>query len=540
MVLLCVACAPASSVQDNGGDPGALRRSAAGLQRDAPPPAGGGDPVPSPAPVDPARPEDPTTPTTTSVPAGGGAAGAPAPIRLAGDGTWVDTECEMMPADSYWHARADSMPRIEPTTPDGKGLRGFPGAAEPDDPLTLRPALRNTTSKTITWSDSDDPLAWVRVEGGWQRASEYSAVDTLTMGPFTWATAGLLRHRVPDEVLIELSSTDDHALFVDTDTCTLIEYIRWNRIPGLRSGQKATVNDLRTNERRLSVRDGWLSEPSNSPVGGSIDSPPMTTQAPLIDFEADLLERPRGSSGASGGSAIPSSPGMVRLEEVFATPVPGDQRVDPSVHIDHAIGVALPWQHVTGMPVTLGPSTPAPFSWPATTSDGCGGITCHDGRVGSQYHVPMGSRLRLGAERCNEHWSDPQAQRIVEAMCTYGIVVTDNSDHFSISTERSPQAETSKWSRTAESELATITLRDFELVDATASAAVDAQALWEEARNWAGRRFGFGSQLEAGWYDGGFWNSLLGCERGVGSECSDAGLARVDAAVNGSRWYAVR
>jgi hypothetical protein len=444
----------------------------------------------------------------------------------------------MTPPDSFWHARVDTLPTLEPTTPTGVGLPGFPGSEDPGDPLQLRPGLRSANGKTVTWSDSNDPMRWVRVEGSWQTESEYSAVETFQLGPFTWATAGLLRHRVPEKVLLELTSTDDHAVFVDTDTCTLIEYIRWNRIPGVFSGRKATVNDLTTNERRLSVRQGWLDHPTNTPDSGVIDSPRGSIGAPLIDFESHLLERPRKGTGASGGSAVPSSPGMVRLEEIFSTPDPGDQTVRPDALIDHAITAVLPAHNITGMPEVLDPNLPEPFTWPATTSDGCGDKICWDGTPGSDHHVPMGSRLRLGAERCDDHWDEPQARVLVEAMCTYGIVVTDSSDAFHIATERARDGEISKWRREAEHELATLTLRDFELVDIASVAHIDPAALWDEALVWAEKRYGLGSALPGGWYDGTFWSSVLGCDR-VAGNCTDPALARVDTAVNDSRWYGV-
>ena len=56
----------------------------------------------------------------------------------------------------------------------------------------------------------------------------------------------------------------------------------------------------------------------------------------------------------------------------------------------------------------------------------------------------MGSRLRLGADRCNEDWHEPQARVLVEAMCTYGVVVTDTTSAFHISAERAVEGETSK------------------------------------------------------------------------------------------------
>lgn len=478
--------------------------------------------------------------STTTVAPQPGPVGPVRTVRVSNGETWVDTTCAMTPADSYWHARVDRLPTLQPVTPDGSGLSGFPGGESTDDPLRMRSGLRNENGKTITWTDATDPMRWVRIGSGWQGESEYSAVETAQMGPFAVSTAGLLRHRVPETVLIELTSTDDHALFVDTDACSLIEYIRWNRIPGVFSGHKATVNDLRTNERRLSVRPGWLDAPTNNAGTGLIDSPRGTIDAPLHDFDERLLERPRKGLGASGGSAIPSSPGLVRVEEVFATPVPGDQTVAPSARIDHVIAAALPWENVTGMPGVLTDDASAPFTWPATVTDGCGGGNlCLDGDTGSAYHVPMGSRLRLSSDRCDDPWNEPQARVIVEALCNYGVVITDTTDAFHICTERGPGGATSKWRREAERELATLTLRDFELVDMSSVAAVDTAALWQEAVDWGLERYGHGSTPPGGWYEGTFWNAVLGCDR-VGGKCSDPALARVDAAVNSPQWYGMR
>ena len=177
------------------------------------------------------------------------------------------------PGRQFLACKGRLFPTLEPVTPSGDGLRGFPGAEDPGDPLRLRPGLRSKNGKTVTWSDSDDPMRWVRIEGGWQTESEYSAVETLQVGPFTWATAGLLRQRVPEEVLLELTSTDDHAALRQHRHLHPHRVHRWNRLPGVFSGRKATVNDLTTNERRVSVRQGWLDHPTNTPDSGVIDSP---------------------------------------------------------------------------------------------------------------------------------------------------------------------------------------------------------------------------------------------------------------------------
>ena len=540
LVLLGTACSPAGSIRDDSGQAEYGLRASKGAPRDdtgrsddspdqAEPgdDAGGGDQASSPVPVEdpPSAPADPDTST--------------ADLRVAQGSEWVGTGCPMTPEDSFWRTPVSDLPELEPNGPEpGTSLADFPLASDGSDPLVLRPGLRSTVGKTITWADSDDPLKWVRVEGDWSSDAEFTAIDSIQVGPVAIPTAGLLRHRVPGDIQLELSSEDDHALFVDTDACTLTEYIGWSRFPGTLAGRKATLNDLSTNERRLSVRPGWQSSPTNATDGGSIDSPVATSPVPLLDFEVSLFERPRKGTGASGGSAIPTTPGMVRLEEVFLNPLPGDTRVAPDAHIDHAITVGLPKQHISDIPEVLTPATPAPFVWPALVSDGCGGGTCPDGSAGSEYHFPMGSRFRLGEEACGRDWVDPQSAVIVEAMCTYGIVVTDSSNGFSMSAERSPAGGELKWTRTAQEELRTLTLRDFELVDTRGIAAVDPDALWEGARTWAGSELGFGTTLHGGWYTGRFWNAVLGCERLADhTRCADPNLERIRAVVNGPDWF---
>ncbi len=473
-------------------------------------------------------------------------------IRVAHDGAWVDTTCSVFPSDSYWHTDVRGLPTMEPTTPDGSGLEGFPvvshGFSAFEDSLQLGVGLLNTNNTSVNWTDSTDPLRWVTTDGV-SRNAEHTAVDFIDLGPLSLPTNGRLRHRVPEDLLLESSSTDDHALFLDTDRCTLIEYIRWSRIPGAFSGQLATVFDLRTNERRLSVRPDWTGPANNGPAPRAIDSPYSWVDPSLTGMGGLRLDGPRGSITAAAGSGMSRSAGMVRLDEIFATPLPGDQEVDPDRRIDHAIGVALPAWNVTPTPTSVGGDEPVPFLWPATRSDGCAEIPCSgdlDGITGSQYQVPMGSRLRLKADQCNAAWIEPQAARIVQAMCEFGLVVTDTSGQFGFGVERSQSAEGSKWRGEAKNELATLTLRDFELVDVGSIAAVDPHALWESARQWALERYGPGVTIQNGWYDGTYWGLLLRCNRpdlqlgpGTRAPCTDPDLALADNAVNGPDWLRV-
>lgn len=470
------------------------------------------------------------------------AVGHSSALRVASGGSWVGTGCAMFPANNYWHARVDSLPTLGLTSPAGASLADLPGAGTPEDPLRLRAGLMSADNRTINWVDSDDDLEWVRVVGDFVGDSEYTAVETVQVGPLAWATGGLIRHRIPETVLTEGSSTDDHALFVDTDSCRLNEYIRWERVPGLNTGRSSTAYDLATNERRLSVRPGWSTAPTNSP-SGALDSPVTPVNPLLGELDQATLEQPRRGTSASGGSGMPASAGIVRLDEVFATPGRRDPTVAADASIDHALQASVPGEHITAKPTEVHADTVAPFTWPATRSDGCGGSFCDDGSPGSDHHFPMGSRLRLKAEHCSGAGGvHPQAAVVIRAMCEHGVVVTDRSDRFSITTERAPE----KWERAARNDLEQLTLRDFEIVDMDRVAVVDADALWQGALEWFDARYGFGSVPPGGWYQGTFWRAVVSCERSApdaGSsrgDCVDPLLARVDRAVNGPDWMAVR
>ncbi|MGI9577105.1 MAG: hypothetical protein ACR2OH_02775 [Microthrixaceae bacterium] len=484
----------------------------------------------------PAKLRVPTTTTLPSLP-------PPAGIRVASGNAWANTGCPMFPDDNYWHADVRSLPTVAPRTPDGRPLAAFP-QEDSDDPLRIVSGLIGNASKTITWASSSDPLEWVTSKGNWNNASEFTAVEMVGIGPLANATGGLLRHRVPEDVLVELSSTDDHALFVDTDACNLVEYIGWDRDPGELSGRNATINDLRTNERRLSVRPGWLTGATNG-SSGVIDSPYSWTHPWTPGLDGTEIHTPRSAKTASGGSGLPTSPGMVRLDEVFASPDPASSAVAHDARIDHAIAVSVPQRHLSAMPTSLTAGTPSPFVWPATTTDGCAGVECFDNSTGSDFHIPMGARLRLSDEACSRSWSEPQAAVIVEAMCDHGIVVTDSSAHVKLAVERS--SGDSKWRREAQEQLDTLTLRDFEMVDTSSISTADSEALWSVAVDWAIDRFGAGTNLSSGWYQGTFWNNVNNCDRAdhdpMGATrppCDDPDLARVDSAVNGPDWLRVR
>lgn len=481
-----------------------------------------------------------TTTTTTLPPLA-----QPRTIKVANANAWQQTNCAMFPTDNYWHADVRHLPTKDPISTNGSGLSDYP---VPDgwDPFRLVSGLGSGNSKTITWTSADDPWEWVRSEGSWTKSSEYTDVEIIQVGPVTQAWRGMLRQRVPDEVLLELSSTDDHALFVDTDSCTLYEHIRWDRSGG-NLAQNSTVNDLGTNERRLSVRPGWLTPTHNGP-GRVIDSPYTWHHPWTIGLDGYDTHLPRSGSTASGGSGLPTSAGMVRIDEVFASPAGNSEEVAADARIDHAIAATIPMANISSMPSTIDGATVAPFVWPATKTDGCANKECPDKSMGSDFHLPMGSRIRLSQEACARDWQEPQASVIVRAMCEHGVVITDSSMHFKISTERSGTGSgDSKWRKEAKDELATLTLRDFEIVDASSLATFDTSLLWETARSWAIDRYGANAPLPSGWFQGTFWHAFTNCDRDPWTAsdlqrppCHDAALDAVDRTVNGPDWFRAR
>ena len=248
---------------------------------------------------------------------------------------------------------------------------------------------------------------------------------------------------------------------------------------------------------------------------------------------------------SSAGSGLAIIPGIVRLDEIFETPLPGDQTLDPDRRIDHTLIAVAPTWHVQSVPTTPDPSGPAPFVWPATRSDGCAGGTCVGdvaGKVGSEFAIPMGSHLRLNDEKCGADWEEPQAQVIVDALCEHGVVITDTSAGFGVTVERSTSPVGSKWSREADRELGQLSIHDFELVDTGSIAAVDPDALWSGAVEWARTRYGAGRPIQTGWYSGTYWGFLLACDRPQADgerNCTDRVLSEAGAAANSPDWYRV-
>jgi hypothetical protein len=478
------------------------------------------------------------TPTTTppdDVPS------APRNVKVAEGGRWVETDCQIMPDDSFWHADVRNLPTAEPYTPDGSGLEGFPRTRE----LNFGINMGSGSGPTPNWVDSSDPLQWVRTTSGFAQNSDYTRVEVVGSGPFRRVTNGALRHRVSNPILTEKSSTDDHALFLDTELCTAVEYIGWSRIPGRLEGRNGTVMDLESNARRISSEDGWYEAANNGPGDKPIDSPFTPVDRTTQGMGGIDMRGARGAVTSSSGSGLAIIPGIPRLYEVFETPLPGDQSVAPDARIDHALIGVFPTWHVQSIPSAPDPSGPRPFVWPATRTDGCAGGRCVGdvaGQTGSEYSIPMGSRLRLKNEKCAADWKEPQARIIVDALCEHGIVITDTSAGFGATVERSDSRVGSKWSADADRELSQLSVHDFELVDTGSIAVVDPDALWDSAVTWARARYGAGRPIQQGWYTGTFWGALLGCERPQANgtrNCSDRVLSEADAAANSPDWYRV-
>jgi hypothetical protein len=467
--------------------------------------------------------------------------------RSAKGSKWYKTDCQVFPDDNYWHADIRSLPTIEPRTPDGSGLEGFPVVDHGYNPygedLRLFASLTSDRNKSINRVEGGDPLTWVTITGNWQQNAEYTQVNTVGFGPFTQANSAKIRQRIPRTTLVEKSSTDNHALFLDLRDCSLHEYIQWSLVPGVHAAHHATFVDLESNYRRLSSRPDWYTDAANGPDGQPMNSP-FVYRPPTLNGMAGIdMRGPRGGISAAGGSGMSMSPGLIRLDEVFANTLPGDQTVGADNYIDHAVAVTMPVWNVSALPQrTPDPGEPAPFVWPATSSDGCAGAACEGnfrGTVGSQHSIPMGSRLRLKAEHCNATWAEPQAKVIVDAMCNYGAVVTDTSGAFALTAERSTSPQGSKWRNQAMVELSKLTLRDFELVDTSKLATIDTDALWNATTTWARQRFGAGKALAAGWYQGLFWKTLVSCERPDANgarRCADPVLGPAAAAVNSPRY----
>lgn len=167
-----------------------------------------------------------------------------------------------------------------------------------------------------------------------------------------------------DSFFIEPQS-DKHAVVVNTSTCTLYE-----------------MYGASFNGRTLSAFSGWEWDMRDQFVGTSATTPPAGTSNP--------------SSTASGLSLFAGA---------FRS---GDLAVGG---IYHALDFGVPEGSISCTAIV----------WPATSTGGCGGH-----KAPSSWAVPYGARFRLKSTfnlTCGS--SCPQAQMIVRAMKTYGLVISD-------------------------------------------------------------------------------------------------------------------
>jgi hypothetical protein len=364
-----------------------------------------------------------------------------------------------------------------------------------------------TPGKIINFVDDRDRTVSVVSNGeSWARESEYTRVEKSPLG--IRATGGEFDQHIPNEgVEMQLTSTDDHAYFVDTDRCALYEHIGWDRRPDVHRADKSVIYDLDTNYRRLSSERNWTAEADNPGPDDPIDSALVDSHPDTEGQNGIDLKQTRGAVGATSGSGLASTAGLVRVDEVFENSRPKDKTVMPGARIDHAISAVFPQWHIAPMPSVVAP-VDEPFTWPATRSDGCGnnqmcrGDTA--GMVGSPHYVPMGARIRLNPAKCSKTYVHPQTRLIVEALCTHGAIVIDSSDRFSLNVESS-----NKWDKSAGEELMQLHAEDFEYVDTRSLATVDPGLLWETTSAFALAKFGPYAKLPEGWYEGGGWTTLI-------------------------------
>ncbi len=428
-------------------------------------------------------------------------------VRVDHKGSWQETDCRIFNGDNVWHADVSELPSEPLVDLPRELISGV--RPQPYDPLQMHsgfPALDKdgelvTPGGALNFVDASDPVFTVDILGSsWNRESEYTAA-TFALGV---AIGGRFDHPIPREgVSMQLDSTDDHAVFLDTDRCTSYEHIRWDRSPLRHRSQILSVFDLNSNYRRLSSEPNWTQPPINSPQGAINSRVSVVAPANPGMAQFDMLGG-RGSITATAGSGVAAVAGAVRIDEIFSSPESGDPNVDPQRAIDHAIGAVLPKWWITGTPNST-PTDAVPFVWPAIRSDGCAGeqtIDCGSGAVRhGEPSIPMGARLRLGPGACDADWKHPQAVKIVDALCSYGVVVLDSSNHFSLGVENS-----NKWNPQAGAELNSLHLSDFELVDLGRE---KSDRLWDAAQHWAADHLDAGHTLGQGWYGGTFWGQLL-------------------------------
>lgn len=134
--------------------------------------------------------------------------------------------------------------------------------------------------------------------------------------------------------------------------------------------------------------------------------------------------RPAGWTSADA-AGLPIFPGMVRVDEVL------------SGHINHALRVTADHTRNT-------------YIWPARHAA--------SKLTGGQY-PPMGQRFRLKASFDISHYA-PQAQVILQALKTYGLILADNGPSWDLTGTGDP-----RWDDAALNSMKTISGKNFEAVD---------------------------------------------------------------------------
>jgi len=268
-------------------------------------------PAPKPTPVKP-----PPAPPV------GGASGADV---LAG------TNCQIFPADNYWHADIASLP-VDPRSAAWLNAMGastrklhpdFGPSGDPKNPygipVTVVPASQKLVPVTFQYADESDKILY-------------------PLGPNTLIEGGAN------------SGGDMHAIMVTSD-CQLFE--TWD-----------TTFNQATSGWTAGSGAHWL-------------------------LSSDALRNLGTSADAAG---LPILPGLLRYDEV------------KSGHVDHAI------RFTTNV-------TSDAYLWPARHEAGS--------QTNENLYPPMGARFRLKAD-FNIKTFSAQAQTVLKAMQTYGLVLADN------------------------------------------------------------------------------------------------------------------
>ncbi len=152
---------------------------------------------------------------------------------------------------------------------------------------------------------------------------------------------------------------------------------------------------------------------------------PTAGSGAIFDLNSDAL-RPAGWTSADA-AGLPILPGLVRYDEVQAGA------------IDHAI-------RFTAV------CTRDRYVWPARHKAGVSNPDC----------PPMGARFRLKAGFDISGYS-PQIQVILQAMKTYGLILTDNGANWYFQ-----GTEDARWSNNVLDQLKTVPARAFQAVDESA------------------------------------------------------------------------